>query len=144
VPRSSLGRGSPLSATSDLGFSTQDRAEDGSEQPQIKFTAIPFVNLESVVMVLPRCPPFAEAFRIQGQVVLEVTVDQDGGVSDVRSQSGTPLLVVAAETALKQWRYEPSSDLPAGFSVAFEFQLAEQGAQRTKLERSDAGRSPDV
>jgi TonB family protein len=89
-------------------------------------------------------PPIAKAFRIEGQVVLEVTVGQDGRVSGVRPQSGGPLLVEAAEEAVRQWRYAPSSRLPAGLTVAFEFQLAEADAEQTKLERSDAGHSADL
>jgi TonB family protein len=45
---------------------------------------------------------------------------------------------------VRQWRYAPSSRLPAGLTVAFEFQLAEADAEQTKLERSDAGHSADL
>jgi TonB family protein len=95
-------------------------------------------------MVLPRRPPIVKAFRIEAQVVLEVTVGQNGRVPDVRPQSGTPLLVEAAEEAVRQWRYAPSSRPPAGRTVVFEFQLGKADADQTKLERSDAGHSADL
>jgi TonB family protein len=142
---SSLGWGLPLGVLPDQGSSpAHGQAEHRSEQARIKFTATPYLNPESVGMVPPRYPPIAKAFRIQGQVVLEVTVGQDGRVSDVRSQSGTPLLVEAAEAAVRQWRYEPSSGLPAGFTVAFEFQLADEDEEQAKFERAEAGHFPDL
>lgn len=141
---SPLGGGLPLKASPVQGNPAQDEAEPRSDQARIKFTATPYVDPESVVVVPPRYPPIAKAFRIEGQVVLEVTVGQDGRVSDVRRQSGTPLLVEAAEAAVRQWRYAPSSRLPAGLTVAFEFQLAEADAEQTKVGRSDAGHSADL
>jgi TonB family protein len=38
----------------------------------------------------------------------------------------------------------PSSRLPAGLTVVFEFQLGKADAEQTKLERSDAGHSADL
>jgi TonB family protein len=139
-----LGLALTLKAKSLARSPAQDQAEDGSTQARIKFTATPYLNPESVAMVPPRYPPIAKAFRIQGQVVLEVTVDQDGRLSDVRPQSGSPLLLEAAEKAVRQWRYEPSLRLPAGLTVAFEYQLAEEDKEQARLERSDAGHSPDL
>ena len=140
----SLGGGLPPEALPAQASPVQDQAERRSEQARIKFTATPYVNPESVVMVPPRYPPIAKAFRIQGQVVLEVTVGEDGRVSDVRPQSGSPVLVEAAEAAVRQWHYEPSLRLPAGFTVAFEFRLAEENAEQAKFERAEAEHFPDL
>lgn len=120
----------------------QLHAENRSGQARIRFTASPYLSPER--MVPPRYPPMAKALRIQGQVILQVTVGQDGRVLHVRARSGAPLLVEAAAAAVRHWRYGPSSRLPAGLTVAFELQLAKPDAKQTKLEHSDAEHSPDL
>src|SRR5260370_729501 len=57
--------------------------------------------------VEPVYPPLAKATRIQGEVVLKVTISQAGTVGDVRIQSGHPMLTVSAVAAVKQWQYQP-------------------------------------
>ncbi len=57
--------------------------------------------------VNPEYPDAARNARIQGTVVLEVTVKKDGAVKNVRIVSGHPLLAPAALDAVKQWVYKP-------------------------------------
>jgi len=57
--------------------------------------------------VKPAYPPIAAQARIQGTVVLQAVIAQDGTVQDLRVLSGHPLLVVAAVDAVKLWRYKP-------------------------------------
>jgi protein TonB len=57
--------------------------------------------------VNPAYPPMAQSAQIEGVVVLEATVDKQGGVRAVRVVRGNPLLDPAAIAAVKQWRYEP-------------------------------------
>jgi TonB family protein len=58
--------------------------------------------------VPPSYSPLAKMARIEGVVVLEVTVSREGRVQDVRSLSGRhPLLVQSALDAVRQWRYRP-------------------------------------
>jgi TonB family protein len=57
--------------------------------------------------VEPVYPPLAKATRIQGEVVLRVTISQAGTVGDVKIQSGHPMLTVSAVAAVKQWQYQP-------------------------------------
>jgi TonB family protein len=59
--------------------------------------------------VEPVYPPLAKATRIQGNVVLIVTISQTGTVSDVKVQSGHPMLTASAVAAVKQWQYQPLS-----------------------------------
>jgi protein TonB len=66
----------------------------------------------------PEYPPLAVRARIQGIVILEATVGEDGNVQEVRLlRSAHPLLDPAAEAALRQWRYSPVvlNDTPVPF-----------------------------
>jgi protein TonB len=58
--------------------------------------------------VEPVYPELAKRTRTQGKVVLEITVDQEGNVSDARAISGNPILIEAAITAVRQWKYTPT------------------------------------
>jgi protein TonB len=55
----------------------------------------------------PQYPSAAEMARIQGNVILEIGIDESGLVSVRRLISGHPMLVPAAIQAVNQWRYEP-------------------------------------
>jgi protein TonB len=58
--------------------------------------------------VEPEYPPLAVKAHIQGIVILEATVSEDGAVTEVRLlRSANPLLDREAEIALRQWRYSP-------------------------------------
>jgi TonB family protein len=57
--------------------------------------------------VLPAYPPEAKQQHVRGDVVLDVTIKDDGTVEQVGLIDGNPLLAEAATTAVKQWRYQP-------------------------------------
>jgi len=58
--------------------------------------------------VEPNYPSFAAKARLDGVVILEAIVDQDGNVTEVTVlRSATPLLDREAEAAVRQWRYSP-------------------------------------
>ncbi|MDR1726914.1 MAG: TonB family protein [Acidobacteriota bacterium] len=58
--------------------------------------------------VQPVYPPMAQKARVQGEVILEVEVDEEGNVVDIIVKSGHPLLKQAAVDAVKQWKYSPT------------------------------------
>jgi len=58
--------------------------------------------------VAPVYPRLAEAARVDGEVVLEATIDATGRVGDVRVVRSIPLLDRAAIDAVSQWRYTPT------------------------------------
>jgi protein TonB len=60
-----------------------------------------------VQRVNPEYPMVAQAAHVEGNVVLEATVNKSGRVESVRVVNGNPLLEAAAIAAVKQWRYEP-------------------------------------
>ena len=55
--------------------------------------------------VAPVYPELAKRMRISGVVKVEVTVDPDGKVTDVKTLSGSPALSLAAEDAVRKWRF---------------------------------------
>jgi len=57
--------------------------------------------------VLPTYPLLARSARIQGQVVLQAVISQQGAIENLRVLSGHPMLVPAAIEAVRQWRYRP-------------------------------------
>ena len=59
--------------------------------------------------VEPDYPEEARQQQVQGAVVLEVHIGQDGGVQEVKLVSGHPLLAQAAMDAVKQWRFKTRS-----------------------------------
>jgi TonB family protein len=82
---------------------------------------------KQVKRVNPEYPVTALSSRVQGVVLLEVTIGADGRISDVRVTRSIPLLDTAAVEAVRQWVYEPTvvngTPHPVIISVAVEFKL---------------------
>jgi protein TonB len=57
--------------------------------------------------VEPTYPPLARSARVQGEVVLSAIISTNGAIENLQLVSGHPMLVPAALTAVKQWRYKP-------------------------------------
>jgi protein TonB len=57
---------------------------------------------------LPEYPAVAQRMRLSGTVILLVTIDEEGNVTDIKPQSGHPLLQTAAIAAVKKWKYSPT------------------------------------
>ncbi len=55
----------------------------------------------------PTYPPMARIARVQGSVVLSAIISKEGTIENVKVLTGHPMLVQAAEAAVKQWRYKP-------------------------------------
>jgi TonB family protein len=64
----------------------------------------------TITRVPPVYPELARRMHITGTVVVRLTVQPDGSVSDARIQSGHALLGPAAQDAVKRWKFEPGSD----------------------------------
>jgi TonB family protein len=61
-----------------------------------------------LVKVNPVLPEKARQARVSGMVILQVLVNEDGEVADVKVLRGHPLLDDAAVEAVRQWRYSPT------------------------------------
>jgi protein TonB len=57
--------------------------------------------------VEPSYPTLARAARVQGEVILSAVISVNGEIENLQLVSGHPMLVPAALTAVKQWRYKP-------------------------------------
>jgi len=56
----------------------------------------------------PIYPPLAKQARIQGVVRFNAIIGKDGTIQNLQLISGHPLLVPAAQEAVKQWLYKPT------------------------------------
>ena len=77
--------------------------------------------------VAPRYPAIAQASKVEGIVILEATIGEDGTVRDVRVLRGKPLLDEAATEAVRQWRFTPTllngQPVPVVMTVTVSFTL---------------------
>jgi protein TonB len=78
--------------------------------------------------VEPEYPAIAVNAQIEGMVILEATVDDDGTVKDARVLRSHGVLDAAAVRAVEQWRYEPlllnGQPTPFILTVTVSFSLA--------------------
>jgi TonB family protein len=63
-----------------------------------------------ITRVAPVYPELAHRMGITGIVVVQVTIQPNGTVSDTRIESGHKLLAPAAEQAVHQWRFATAPD----------------------------------
>jgi TonB family protein len=88
--------------------------------------------------VEPVYPELAKRAHIQGRVVLSVTVDEEGNVSDVKVTGGHPILDEAARAAVSRWKYSPTllngEPVPVNFVVTVIFSFTASGETAISVE----------
>jgi protein TonB len=76
----------------------------------------------------PGYPEIARAARVQGVVVLECVIDEQGRVREIKVLKGLPLLDQAAIDAVRQWVYTPTLlggvPVPVVMTVTVNFRLS--------------------
>jgi TonB family protein len=60
--------------------------------------------------VSPLYPELAKRVNATGTVRLEVEVAPNGEVRNVKALGGHPLLIPAAQDAIRKWKYEPAKE----------------------------------
>jgi TonB family protein len=89
---------------------------------------------EAIKVIQPEYPPKAKLWHIEGEVLVELTIDRNGNVQKVRSLSGNAILLQAAEDAVRQWKYSPAADdqvsIPTVTRVRFNFKLDPEARNR--------------
>ena len=77
--------------------------------------------------VAPRYPTIAQSAGVEGLVILEAVIGEDGSVQNVRVLRGKPLLDDAAANAVRQWRFTPTllngQPVPIVMTVTVSFTL---------------------
>ena len=135
----------PVISTVSVNFTLQDSSGGPGKKPES-----PLVRLNSDAMaanviykVEPIYPPEAKQKGVEGEVVFEVTINEQGEVSDVQVLSGNAMLVSAAYEGVRQWRYTPvllnGDPIRAKATVTIRFEL-EKGKGTASASRQD--RSP--
>lgn len=80
-----------------------------------------------VVDAAPVYPPLARGARVEGLVILEAVIAEDGSVRDVRLLRSIPLLDAAAVEAVRQWRFTPTllngQPVPIVMTITVAFKL---------------------
>jgi TonB family protein len=76
---------------------------------------------------VPEYPPLAKAARITGDVLLDVTLKDDGSVVSSRVISGHPLLRAAAQTNSTSWKFAAADNKDLDneeFTLTYQFRLS--------------------
>jgi TonB family protein len=78
----------------------------------------------------PEYPVLARSAQLQGEVILDIIIDEKGNVpsSGIQVLKGLPMgLTEAAQNAVKQWKYEPSTQygrpVPVVMTIRVQFRL---------------------
>jgi TonB family protein len=74
--------------------------------------------------VAPIYPEIAKRMRVAGSVDVEATVDAAGNVSDAKAIGGNRLLALAAEDAVRKWKFEAGTGT-AKVKVAINFAMGQ-------------------
>ena len=71
----------------------------------------------------PDYPPIARQLKIAGKVEVDVTIDADGNVENVKIVSGNAMLTQSVITAVKKWKFTPFTQegTPAKATAMLEF-----------------------
>jgi len=82
---------------------------------------------QKVFDVAPTYPAIARAVHVEGVVIVEVVIAEDGSVRDVRILRSIPLLDAAAIDAVRQWQFSPTllngEPVPIVMTVTVAFRL---------------------
>jgi TonB family protein len=113
-----IGTLEPISRVLDSDFSPSSGAIPITEPVSLPpATAASLLILQS----LPVYPQIARTTGVQGEVLLDVSVDRSGQVENAQVISGPPIMRNASLRAVKNWKYETS--LILGRPVAFHTQV---------------------
>ena len=107
----------PANSAADLAASPAVKGSDAapvSLPPEV-------ANTYLMQRVEPSYPEVARQQNVQGPVVLNAMVGQDGTVQELKVISGDAQLTVAAMEAVRQWRFKPYQ--PNGTPVAFRTEI---------------------
>jgi TonB family protein len=86
--------------------------------------------------VIPMYPELAKRAHVEGNVILQVLINEDGTVTNIQVLQSHPLLEQAAIDAVKQWRYSTTllngMAIPVQTTVSVEFKLPDTSSSVTE------------
>lgn len=85
-------------------------------------TVAPHPDRKILKKVDPAYPELARERGVHGTVKIEIVIAANGTIKSTRAIGGHPVLIQAAEQALKSWKYEPGSEM----KQTLEFKFGEQ------------------
>jgi TonB family protein len=90
------------------GFSMV-KAQSPANDEKMKLPVVSAIAIREAARfhVEPEYPAIARQFRLNGEVVADLTVGLDGKVETVQVTKGNPLLNTAVVSALKKWTFVP-------------------------------------
>ena len=98
-----------------LAHPPQPESQKGTRQTTSSRTKVQRIRVSGQVAATklihqeaPEYPPLAKTAHIQGTVRMQVVIDKDGTVEDIKVLSGHPLLIESALEAVSRWRYQPT------------------------------------
>ena len=99
----------PSPSQAEQPATTQAEVERAASVTPERVVALSPAAAESSLIhrVEPEYPEEARNRQVQGPVVLDIHIGQDGTVQDAKLVSGEPLLADAAIAAVSQWRFRP-------------------------------------
>ena len=103
----------------------------GSEGEPVRYDDQTMSEPNKIHHVTPTYPKEAKEEGVQGDVVLDAVIAEDGSDRETRVLKGEDArLVAAAQSAVGQWRYEPVRDakgkpMEVVFTVTIRFVLAD-------------------
>ncbi|MCI0624068.1 MAG: TonB family protein [Acidobacteria bacterium] len=129
----------PVSSTVFVNFVLSGSPKAGQQTPgpaTVRLGSnVMAANLES--RVEPVYPIEAKEKGIEGEVLFEVTVDEQGQVIDVQVVGGNAILVAAAYDAVRHWRYKPvllnGNPVRAKANVSVRFELNPKNVAASSL-----------
>jgi TonB family protein len=96
----------------------------------------PCKSLKMIKRISPKYPEIALKKKIQGEVILDATIDREGKAMDIKVVNGPRELYQAAVDAVKQWRWEPGKIngkvIPVKFTVVVNFDLPKKDDAKEK------------
>jgi TonB family protein len=95
---------------------------------------------ETIADATPSYPLLAQHMNVQGSVVLQALIGADGAVQNLRVLNGPPILVSAAQQAVREWRFKPivqngqAVESKATITVNFSIKVADNSSKTTLAE----------
>ena len=103
---------------------TPNFGNSGDDSAPVHFSVGGMTRPEIIHQVQPRYPEVAQRAGIQGAVIVEAIIDEQGYVTNVRVLKGLSMgLKQAAVEAIQQWRFKPATQESTGKAVKVYYTL---------------------